>query len=183
MSHTLEQLRKLFEEYENDESIVYKKCKDSIVALKKLKDTITNESRKGIYNPLFAKFRADKLKVIKIVDIVTLESLKCVNNYIYDKSIEYKLNKIVEEPDFDKNLDRICAKGIHYFKTLDPAYYFSFCPLVDNNKYTGSIIKYDDNGLKKRETNWKKGKQIGKTENNMERMYFMTFIMEALLVK
>ena len=44
----------------------YKKCGDYIVTMKKLPDTITNESRRNVVDPLYAKFRADKLMVVSI---------------------------------------------------------------------------------------------------------------------
>src|SRR5579872_6315550 len=71
------QLLEICKEYCSDSSYVYKLCNNNhyrverkwLVVLKKLDDTITNEHRTGIVNDYFAKYRANKLKVIKIFDI------------------------------------------------------------------------------------------------------------------
>src|SRR2546428_12195942 len=75
MKSQLELIEEKCTEYLNDPNFVFKCCIDEktddhwIVILKKLDDTVTNESRTNIKNHLYAKFRADKLKVIKIYKI------------------------------------------------------------------------------------------------------------------
>lgn len=50
-------------------SFDYSNEKMWLVVMEKLEDTKTNESRKDVRNTNRAKFRADKLKVIKIFDM------------------------------------------------------------------------------------------------------------------
>src|SRR5271170_1546949 len=77
--------------YKDDESYVYKLCRnvhvhsteldektsivmdekqnDWLIIMQKLVDTKTNEARKGVINKNCAKFRADRLKVVDIINV------------------------------------------------------------------------------------------------------------------
>jgi len=124
-------------EYTKNQSYVYKKCTNGlIVILEKLEDTITNEDGRIVINCQFAKYKADKLQVIKIFDINDL-TFKTSAISIYDPKFIYKTGAIVESEVYNKNI--ICSKGLHYFKTVTGAYYYK----LDN----ATILKtYDNDG-------------------------------------
>ena len=100
-------------------AIVYKACRNSIVTLQLLSDSVTNESRKDVINPDQAYFRTDKAKVIKLVNPVTTQNF-IEDVSIYDPNFIYKKGEIVSTQ-FDPNLDVVEGKGIHYFKTYEAA--------------------------------------------------------------
>ena len=53
---------------------------------------------------------------------------------IHDRSFKYKINKVVEPvDDFNDDQDEVCASGIHYFLSEEPAYYWEYWP--DNGLY------------------------------------------------
>src|SRR5438552_1369387 len=45
-----------------------------LVIMKKLPDTVTNESRKNAFNCKYAKYRANKLEVIEIINVKNLQT-------------------------------------------------------------------------------------------------------------
>ena len=140
----------------SDTSMCYKSCGDYIVTMKKLPDTITNESRKGIVNPLRAKFRANKLFVISIKHKETGKEIDCIQNtsYYYDK-IWYKKSTEVASAYFCRDSDKVCAAGIHYFLSRDAAYYW------DNKIIDGPCQSWHDNGQKYEEGTYINGKLHG----------------------
>ncbi len=70
--------------------------------------------------------------------MIILKSNKVkINNS--NKKIIYEKGKIVLPDRFDYNLNHICSNGIHYFKTIDAAFYYS--KQVPTN-YTGYWINY-----------------------------------------
>lgn len=155
INHLNELLRKC-ERFTNDKSHVYKLCCDCsneesykrewLVILQKIEDTVTNEDRLGVMDPECAKFRANKLLVVMIINIhnPSVEKVKIVNTYC-GKEITYEIGEISEADDFDKNLNEVCTSGIHYFNTLAPAYYYR---TKIESGYTGHWIEYNENGQK-----------------------------------
>lgn len=165
MSKSLEDILKICEEYTSDKKYVYKSCnnypdrsREWLVIMEKCHDTITNEDRKCVINTDHAKFRADKLMVVKIININdgSMSSTKIVNAYLPSKSLEYKVGSVVECDEFNTDLDEVCGGGIHYFKTLITAYYYD-----DGEKrqqtYTGKWMEWRDDGQILRETDYSNG--------------------------
>uniref|UniRef100_A0A6C0EAF7 MORN-repeat protein n=1 Tax=viral metagenome TaxID=1070528 RepID=A0A6C0EAF7_9ZZZZ len=126
-------------EYIENPITVYKKCNRYILILCKLEDTVTNESREFIIDPKYAKYKANKLRVLKIFDMFTLEEiLELKQEYTYVK------NEIVEE--------------VTYCKTIEVAYY------ADNYKLNltnGKFIEWYENGSKRTEYTLVNGKIDG----------------------
>lgn len=109
-------------ECNNNKKYVYKKCRNNlIVILKKLTNTITNES---IDNLLLNKYRANILKVKYIFNI---DNLILYNSAIsvYDINFVYHIGEIVKVNNYDYDLKNICGPGIYYFTTLKLAYHYS----------------------------------------------------------
>lgn len=159
----LQIILELYKEYIAD-NYVYKVCNNSdgkrkwIVILHKFTRTKTNEERSDVVNNNYAKFRANKLQVIKIFDMneptVTIDVVK--NKYI-DKYLEYAVNKIVHSDYYDDEINRICTGGIHYFKTIQAAYYYGDVP----ENYTGEWFEFYDNGNVSKQYNFIEGHKTG----------------------
>ncbi len=156
---SLNKIKQIYEEYINDNSYVYKNCQNEyIIIMKKLDDTKTNESRYGITDFNNAKFRADKLLVVLIFKInQPKEQIEFFVNKFRNSEIRYQKGEIVLPDEFDDDLDEVCSNGIHYFKTIDRAFYYT---MPDN--YTGKWINYYDHGLKSNECEYLRGKENGK---------------------
>ena len=120
----------------DDPSYVFKSCShDWIVVLQKLPDTVTNESR-PVVDPKCAKFRADKLQVVDIIHKFDQTTRDSICNSVYEhKQIVYKKGEIIEVKDFDKNVNIVCAAGIHYYKTMKVAFYLELERVIDGEFY------------------------------------------------
>ena len=99
-------------------NIVYKSVGSCIVELMLLNDTVTNMNRINIVDKRYAKYRCDKVKVLKIYDKIT-----CVNHqYVcdnHDKMFKYVKNEIIELD----NIDKIFVKGISFYLTKKVAFF------------------------------------------------------------
>ena len=149
----------------SDSDTCYTCCGDYIVTMKKLPDTVTNESRKDVVDPLHAKFRANKLLVVSIKHLITGKKIDRIQNMSYqNKKIWYEASKEVIEPDLDK-------VGINYFRSREAAFYWQNdqikdglmrawhdngqideeCPIV-NGKVHGLYRSWYESGQKRNET-------------------------------
>jgi hypothetical protein len=143
----LQKLNKELANYIYDKKYVYKTCGDFIVVLEKLEDTITNESRSNVSyngdNKLYAKYRANKLLVKKIINKynITICRTKIISNY-YDFKIEYEIEEIVYPNCYDFNFEKVCSFGIHYFLNLKRAFYYN----LELRNMSGEYFDWYDNG-------------------------------------
>jgi antitoxin component YwqK of YwqJK toxin-antitoxin module len=156
---TLDEIKILYKRYIDDPVNVYKKCRDQwIVIMKPLPGTRTNESRDNVRDPGYAKFRANKLKVLVIFSIFdpSKRMRAIINTYDDTVKLKYKVNKIVRPDNFDNNLNRICAGGVHYFKSIDAAFYWG-------SRYfkSGHWCQWYSDGQIGREGDYQDGKQTG----------------------
>jgi hypothetical protein len=163
LSDNFQKVVDICKKYENDETYVYKNCvdittsKSYIVVMQKQTDTETNENRNTM-NVLYSKYRANKLKVVQIICLDDLtEETRITNNYsgILTK---YETNKLVLPDGYDKNYEKICSSGIHYFKTIYPALFYGKNP----SNYTGTWHSWYCNGNKESEDERKDGETNGK---------------------
>ena len=142
----------------NDSSYVFKSCShDWIVVLRKLADTITNESR-PVADTYCAKFRANKLQVVDIINKFD-QSITCdsICNSVYkDKQMVYKKGEIIEVEEFNTNVNEVCTTGIHYYKTMKVAFYLELEIVRD-----GELISWRDNGGMLSKRTYKDGKREG----------------------
>jgi len=126
---------------------VYKAGKNSIITLELLLESKTNEGRDDVVDPNFAKFRTNKAKVISIVNPQTNDTMDkdCSD---YDRSFKYTVGQVVDESEYDDNINKICAAGIHYFKTYEAAlsYYWGLFMWHTDVLPDGAYIFYHDNG-------------------------------------
>lgn len=192
--NSLNELCKRCNKYIDNENYVYKLCNDVselkqeqknwkkfqvccrqwIVILQKTDNTKTNENRSNVRNKSHAKFRANELLVVEIINInvgmdIETKTLKTSITNLSDiirfgdivpSFVEtvYEVGKIVKSDIFDSNLDQICSGGIHYFKTLITAYYYRDVP----KNYSGVWTTWYDTGQKSSEGKYKDGYQQGR---------------------
>jgi len=127
-----------FENPSMDDTIKYKRCGDFIVQMKRMQDTKDNEMRAKVVDARYAKFRANKLMVMRILDTLSnvfVDSIKHSYKHIYgDIPIEYRVGKIALPNGFEDNVDIICAEGIHYFNTLFAAYCYVRNEVMNSNE-------------------------------------------------
>ncbi len=137
----------------------YKACRNSIIILELLNDTITNEKRNNVINDKYSKFRCDKAKVISIINVKTQEKIK-EDLSIYDNGFTYSLGEVAETW-FNTHLDNICTAGIHYFKTKEAAlsWFYSQCDQIYPD---GKLTIWHENGQKEFEGTVKGGEKDGK---------------------
>jgi isocitrate dehydrogenase kinase/phosphatase len=124
--HLIELLKKCAK-YTTNESYVYKICCDILskkdktsrkwlVVMKKIKGTQTNEDRSEVADFNHAKFRANKLKVIKIFNKnnpdLTKQSI--INKYD-EKKLRYTVGRIVKIDDYDRKIENVCSHGISLY--------------------------------------------------------------------
>ncbi len=138
----------------------YKACRNSIVTLELLNDSVTNEKRKWVVDADHAKFRCNKAKVIDITNVKTGELMEG-DLSIYFASFTYPLGEEVNVTYFDENLDDVCTGGIHYFKTKEAAFSW-FYSQQDEYFPDGKQTTWYENGQKKIEQTFKGGLRDGK---------------------
>lgn len=190
-SKYLDKLNEKCKLYAKDECYVYKLCynilndesKDKrwMVIMQKLKlsGTKTNEKRKNVVNKAHAKFRSNKLYIVDIFDIFDSNITKTQIVHECDTGFKlirilYEIGKIIECDQYDENIDKICTRGIHYFKTPITAYYYRDVP----KKYTGHWITWYDSGQKASEGGYIDGYQSGRwifwtCNNDCEVFYYV----------
>jgi antitoxin component YwqK of YwqJK toxin-antitoxin module len=159
----MEQINRLYRHYEED-GCVFKTCFDYVVILRKQHDTITNEERSDVMDAKHAKFRGSHFLVELIFDkndpTKTIDTIK--NSVCHHCIVTYTVGEITKADTFDTNIDKICASGIHYFKSLSAAFYYKydFYSIKNHHKDTECLI-YDDNGTMTFKLNYINGKCQG----------------------
>lgn len=143
--------------YTTDNSYVYHSFLDTknnrwLIVMQKLEDTTTDENRSNIVNRNYAKFEANKLKVIEIIDMnnseCTLDGI--TDQFGIDKTINYEINNVVESDECN----------ISYFKTLVAAYFYER-KKIQNGQYFQWYI----NGGNEKKCTFKNGWMDGKCES------------------
>jgi antitoxin component YwqK of YwqJK toxin-antitoxin module len=162
-------IKKTCKNYIDDTSCIYKLCEDQycyqwIIIMRKLPDSRTNESRNKVVDCRYAKFEADKLLVLNIINVhygfttKTIKdgsSIKIIKRTCEDnKSIFYTIGETINT----KSL------GIQYFKSIEAAYFNRKIP----PDYTGLWTEYYDNGNKKSNTYYINGLKMGKCTEYFE---------------
>lgn len=161
-----EKVFNLCQKYSTDETYVYKTCGRGsgmtkyLVVMQKVEGTKTNEIR-TVVNPDYAKYRASELKVIEIINTndITEKYLRITNVYSNIKTV-YEKGKMVYPDNYDKNPNSVCASGIHYFKTIIPALFYTDIP----KRFTGIWYEWNDNGAMIVCDNYLNGVLHGKTK-------------------
>lgn len=139
----LQEIYEYFGDIISNTSYGYKSCREYIVVLEIR--GVTNESR-GTYKTIdknYAKFRTSLAKVKLIFHKFDLTFVDSIRNNIYSKNITYTVGQFVSPDLFDDNLNSVCAGGIHYFKTIESAFYYGL--MFEN--IGGDLYKKIDYGV------------------------------------
>lgn len=158
----LEMVCEVLKEYKEDENIVYKKCHspNSLAVLRKCQDSKTSENRSSIVDKRYAQFRANKLYVVKIATLPNLEFVESAKS-LRQSYFEYNVDEMVEESDFEEDVEIISGRGLHYFKSITAALCFGFIPNEIYEYYDGIWYSYNWNGKLMAIYNLKKGHLFG----------------------
>lgn len=125
----------------------YKKCGNYIVKLLIPGYAVTNEYRSSVHNILRAKHRTNIAIVSDIIHENGFNNPRYVVSTFHKKWIKYEIGKVIEIRDFDYNLNKICAPGIHYFLNFDQAKNYDGSRYsYSGNKTDGLVFFYDGNG-------------------------------------
>lgn len=152
---SLDELTAIVDKFESDHKSdcerVYKSCSWAhIVVMEKLHDTQTNESRADVVNKNTAKFQADKLKVLLIISLKdgSTDATDIVNMFsdrYGSYTTHYIVGSIVKPNSYDNRINVVCTNGIHYFRSLEAAYFYNMPSMrIQNGMYKQW---YDNGGL------------------------------------
>jgi hypothetical protein len=126
--------------------------------MRKLADTITNESRQHVIDKNHAGFRANKLEVIKIINMNRPEETRdYVSHNFMGTLTEYRVGHAVVPDNYDTDVDAMCSWGIHYYRTPETAYFYD----KDTKQYTGIILQWYVTGQLSDECTYNNGIQDG----------------------
>lgn len=137
---------------------VYMSCKIKwIIVFEKDNKTMNDESCYDDYegsNHIFAKFKTNRLKCVCIFN--KFKKNKIIKK-ITDHKTSYQIDRIISKQihyDEDKHI----VKGISYFKSIIPAYYYDLDKLPN---YTGYFVEFYYHGLVASNGNIQNGKIDG----------------------
>ena len=119
----------------------------------------TNEGRNDVFDSNYAKFRCSSAIVVDIEHYDTQEKMN-MDVSTYDSSFIYEVGKEVVPHKYGEDLNKICAPGIHYFKTKEAAESY-FCQHLDGEEKNGIYRTWHDNGRLWTETTIKDGELDG----------------------
>lgn len=143
----IDEYNQLYPEILNDTRYVYFACDDCIIIMEKLLDSITNESRSDIYDPLYATYMANKLKVVKIFKkYYPNDELDSVTSIEFCNIMKYEVGKII-----------ISDCTLMYYKSIICSMYHESYHCC----YTGKYISWYDNGCMCERGNYKEGNKEG----------------------
>ena len=140
-NETLTKLKNMFGHYESDPDYVFKTTAKAFIVLKKCKYTRTNE-RRAVINTKFAKYRASLLHVVCIVNRHDPDKTLKKTRSTFSPEFVYIVGKDVVSKCYDKNYNNIYSDGIHYFKSIERAFYSH----LNKTKMMGINTLYCDNG-------------------------------------
>ena len=138
-------------------NIGYKKLRGGYIAELEILGK-TNENRDDIADSQYAKYRTSKAKVLKIFH--TNDETRVIKqvNGLRDENFMYGVGKEIYVADYDENVNAVCSKGIHYFKTLEQAKMWE----LNLDNYAGKLIAWHDDGTIQCEGKYKDRKFEGK---------------------
>lgn len=162
-------LKEHCKQYLNNPTIVFKSCvyrrHSFIIVLQRIAGTITNEKRDDVLKPNSAKFRGNMFLVLDIIDKFKHKSINLIFTWFEGKQFFYVKGRVSSifkytENDFTgEYCDRVCFKGIHFFKSIERAFYHDL-PNVENGDYWS----FYDNGFPMAKYTYENNKIIGKVK-------------------
>ena len=142
-----------------EQKIVFKRCGEWIVHLRFIEGkTKTNENRKSLKErsdeeKLHAKYRGNCFDVIKIEHLWkedeegnTITFGRIRSSIFMGKSLIYVVGEKIEEKNYDKDIEKVCSEGIHYYLDKTTAEICFESPSLKQKEFNGEYIWYYDNG-------------------------------------
>jgi antitoxin component YwqK of YwqJK toxin-antitoxin module len=126
-----------------------------VVTLEIPSDALTNMNRSSVVEKETAKYRANKVKVLKIED----EQGNCypsATSFNHNNSLDYKVGTVIEEPSYNVDPEVVCAEGIHYFLNRRVAELYGLKDVAN-----GLFERWFDDGKKWEECSYVDGKRHG----------------------
>lgn len=121
----------------------YYKLNKYIFTIELLDDSIHNENRNNIIEPLYAKYTTNKYKIIIIENMITNEILEKIYNYNVGDIINKKINYFLSKERAFFELDYDFFEETYY--EIDKLYYLKFFDEY-NIYYSGVHKVWNDNG-------------------------------------
>jgi len=124
-----------------------------LIVFQKYENTKENEKRRDVANILCARFRANILKVVQIINLNDLtdkvDHVICETFFVSGEPIEiiYIKGEPVEVK-YDEMIDNVYTEGIRYTRSLDVVYY-NYISMI--NDYNGYYVVYFPDGSKEGE--------------------------------
>lgn len=107
----------------SNQRTVYKSAGNYIVTLKLDSSCKTNENRKNIIDPMYAKYKCDKAYVDDIRHKNTNKQIDCIKSD-YDRNFSYIRGEISTVENYDNS--KVCSNGIHYYLSYGAAFCYKF---------------------------------------------------------
>lgn len=121
----LKKIKSLYQQYVESPVHRFKSCFECIVILQIDPDTPNNESR-SVADENYATFRAKYMMPIAIFEKRDPRMTReYIDNTSYHKTLTYEVGSLANVEDFDNDIDMVSSAGIHYFKSIDAAYYWN----------------------------------------------------------
>ena len=158
----LKYLKDKYNQYIADLSYVYKISGTHLIILMRCPDTVTNESRRNVFDPKRAKFRGSKFDVIEIIDLSDMTTKQSVQSS-YNHSFKYMSGKIVEPDRFNNDMDIVCTNGIHFFIDIETAFFYMDTDDFSRLVRTGGRMGWHDCGRLSYVSEWLDGKHHGRS--------------------
>jgi len=127
-----------------------------VITLEIPEDALTNLKRTSIVNSQKAKYRANKVKVLKIEDAEGNAYETAETGFFAEKKLSYKVGEVLEEPTYDSDIEQVCSRGLHFFLDRKVAEQYDLYNLEN-----GLLEKWYDDGRKCFERLYKDGKKEG----------------------
>jgi len=116
----------------------------------------SNLNRKDIVDAIKAKYRCNKVKVLKIEDNEGTEYQEATTLSYQDRKLKYVVGEEVEEKNYNTDNEVVCGEGIHFFLDKEVALLFGLY-----NVKEGVYQSWYDNGQKRIECNYRDGNREG----------------------
>jgi hypothetical protein len=121
----------LVQNFPHNETHRYKWCEGCIIEMRHPTteefDRFQCNEKRQVKDTRFAKYRANAMYVIRIWNVKQKKWVsQCINPLQWQHHVVvYNVNTVVEPHDYWLEESVVCAAGIHYFKTLFPAFLYS----------------------------------------------------------
>ncbi len=143
--------------------IVYKSASKYIITLGIPIFASTTNLNRQVVDKNFAKYRTNCVDILEIKDKITGELITSISSD-YDKDFIYEINTriILDDAGYNNIENSICVGGIHFYTTLEAAFWHNFQKIIPKNgNFTAK--GFSDDGFFEAEYFYIDGKLINAT--------------------